>query len=120
MNDLNFDKKTLEFAVKMSRQFQLMDIKISEKEQNRSNGKYILYNSNDEVELLSNNKEDFIVSVRTVIIDHIVYCMDCNRDNLEGLNYWLDTLEDLKYNSNNTLEYYKPLFEDFGFKLIVK
>ena len=39
-------------------------------------GKYVLYNSNNEIELVSNNKEDFILGVRTVIVNYIVYCMD--------------------------------------------
>lgn len=82
--------------------------------------KYVLYNSNDEIEITSNNKIDFVVSVRTVIINYIAYCMDCNRDNLENLNHWIDELEHLQYNSYNTLEDYKPLFEDYGFKLIIK
>lgn len=82
--------------------------------------KYVLYNSNDEIEITSNNKIDFVVSVRTVIINYIAYCMDCNRDNLENLNHWIDELERLQYNSYNTLEDYKPLFEDYGFKLIIK
>lgn len=81
---------------------------------------YVLYNSNDEIELISNNKEDFIINVRTVIINYIVYCLDCNRDNLEGLCHWIDELEHLQYNSNNTLEDYRPLFEEYGFKLIIK
>ena len=85
-----------------------------------SNGKYVLYNSNNEIELVSNNKEDFIVGVRTVIVNYIVYCMDCNRDNLEGLNQWLNELEHLHYNSYNTLEDYSPLFKEYGFKLIIK
>ena len=85
-----------------------------------SNGKYVLYNSNNEIELVSNNKEDFTVSVRTVIVNYIVYCMDCNRDNLEGLNLWLDELEHLQYNSYDTLEDFKPLFKDYGFELIIK
>ena len=85
-----------------------------------SNNKYILYNSNNEIELISNNKEDFILGVRTVIVNYIVYCMDCNRDNLEGLNLWLDELEYLQYNSYNTLEDFKPLLNEYGFKLIIK
>ena len=85
-----------------------------------SNGKYVLYNSNNEIELVSNNKEDFTVSVRTVIANYIVYCMDCNRDNLEGLNHWIDELEHLQYNLYNTLEDFKPLFKEYGFKLIIK
>ena len=83
-------------------------------------GKYVLYNSNNEIELVSNNKEDFIIGVRTVIINYIVYCMDCNRDNLEGLNRWLNELENLQYNLYNTLEDFKPLFEEYGFKLIIE
>ena len=83
-------------------------------------GKYVLYNSNNEIELVGNNKEDFIVGVRTVIVNYIVYCMDCNRDNLEGLNQWLNELEHLQYNLYNTLEDFKPLFEEYGFKLIIK
>ena len=83
-------------------------------------GKYVLYNSNNEIELISNNKEDFILGVRTVIVNYIVYCMDCNRDNLEGLNRWLDVLEHLQYNLYNTLEDYNPLFKEYGFKLIIK
>ena len=83
-------------------------------------GIYVLYNSNNEIELVSNNKEDFIVGVRTVIINYIVYCMDCNRDNLEGLNHWIDELEHLQYNLYNTLEDFKPLFKEYGFKLIIK
>ena len=80
----------------------------------------MLYNSNNEIELISNNKEDFILGVRIVIVNYIVYCMDCNRDNLEGLNLWLDELEHLQYNSYNTLEDYKPLFEEYGFILIIE
>ena len=87
---------------------------------NISIGKYVLYNSNNEIELVSNNKEDFIIGVRTVIINYIVYCMDCNRDNLEGLNRWLNELENLQYNLYNTLEDFKPLFEEYGFKLIIE
>ena len=83
-------------------------------------GKYVLYNSNNEIELISNNKEDFILGVRTVIVNYIVYCMDCNRDNLEGLNLWLNELENLQYNLYNTLEDFKPLFKEYGFKLIIK
>ena len=83
-------------------------------------GKYVLYNSNNEIELVSNNKEDFTVSVRSVIVNYIVYCMDCNRDNLEGLNRWLNELENLQYNLYNTLEDFKPLFEEYGFKLIIE
>ena len=83
-------------------------------------GKYVLYNSNNEIELVSNNKEDFIIGVRSVIVNYIVYCMDCNRDNLEGLILWLDELEHLQYNLYNTLEDFKPLFEGYGFKLIIK
>lgn len=83
-------------------------------------GKYVLYDSNNEIELVGNNKEDFIVGVRTVIVNYIVYCMDCNRDNLEGLNQWLNELEHLQYNLYNTLEDFKPLFEEYGFKLIIK
>ena len=83
-------------------------------------GKYVLYNSNNEIELVSNNKEDFILGVRTVIVNYIVYCMDCNRDNLEGLNLWLNELENLQYNLYNTLEDFKPLFEEYGFKIIIK
>ena len=83
-------------------------------------GKYVLYNSNNEIELVSNNKEDFILGVRTVIVNYIVYCMDCNRDNLEGLNLWLDELEHLQYNLYNTLEDFKPLFKEYGFELIIK
>ena len=83
-------------------------------------GKYVLYNSNNEIELVSNNKEDFIIGVRSVIVNYIVYCMDCNRDNLEGLILWLDELEHLHYNLYNTLEDFKPLFEEYGFKLIIK
>ena len=82
--------------------------------------KYVLYNSNNEIELVSNNKEDFILGVRTVIVNYIVYCMDCNRDNLEGLNLWLDELEHLQYNLYNTLEDFKPLLKEYGFKLIIK
>ena len=85
-----------------------------------SNCKYVLYNSNDEIEIASNDKKDFVVGVRTVIINYIAYCMDCNRDNLESLNYWIDELEHLQYNSYDTLGDYKPLFEDYGFKLIIK
>ena len=85
-----------------------------------SNNKYILYNSNNEIELISNNKEDFILGVRTVIVNYIVYCMDCNRDNLEGLNLWLNELENLQYNLYNTLEDYYPLFKEYGFKLVIK
>ena len=80
----------------------------------------MLYNSNNEIELISNNKEDFILGVRTVIVNYIVYCMDCNRDNLEGLNLWLNELENLQYNLYNTLEDFKPLFKEYGFKLIIK
>ena len=80
----------------------------------------MLYNSNNEIELVSNNKEDFILGVRTVIVNYIVYCMDCNRDNLEGLNRWLNELENLQYNLYNTLEDFKPLFKEYGFKLIIK
>ena len=87
---------------------------------NISIGKYVLYNSNNEIELVSNNKEDFIIGVRTVIVNYIVYCMDCNRDNLEGLNRWLNELENLQYNLYNTLEDFKPLFEEYGFKLIIE
>ena len=87
---------------------------------NISIGKYVLYNSNNEIELVSNNKEDFTVSVRSVIVNYIVYCMDCNRDNLEGLNRWLNELENLQYNLYNTLEDFKPLFEEYGFKLIIE
>ena len=83
-------------------------------------GKYVLYNSNNEIELISNNKEDFILGVRAVIVNYIVYCMDCNRDNLEGLNLWLDELEHLQYNLYNTLEDFKPLLKEYGFKLIIK
>ena len=83
-------------------------------------GKYVLYNSNNEIELVSNNKEDFTVSVRSVIVNYIVYCMDCNRDNLEGLNRWLNELENLQYNLYNTLEDFKPLFKEYGFKLIIE
>ena len=83
-------------------------------------GKYVLYNSNNEIELVSNNKEDFIIGVRSVIVNYIVYCMDCNRDNLEGLILWLDELEHLQYNLYNTLEDFKPLFEEYGFKIIIK
>ena len=83
-------------------------------------GKYVLYNSNNEIELISNNKEYFILGVRAVIVNYIVYCMDCNRDNLEGLNLWLDELEHLQYNSYDTLEDFKPLFKDYGFELIIK
>ena len=85
-----------------------------------SNNKYILYNSNNEIELVSNNKEDFILGVRAVIVNYIVYCMDCNRDNLEGLNLWLDELEHLQYNLYNTLEDFIPLLDEYGFKLIIK
>ena len=85
-----------------------------------SNNKYILYNSNNEIELISNNKEDFILGVRTVIVNYIVYCMDCNRDNLEGLNLWLNELENLQYNLYNTLEDYYLLFKEYGFKLVIK
>ena len=87
---------------------------------NISIGKYVLYNSNNEIELVSNNKEDFTVSVRSVIVNYIVYCMDCNRDNLEGLNRWLNELENLQYNLYNTLEDFKPLFKEYGFKLIIE
>ena len=87
---------------------------------NISIGKYVLYNSNNEIELVSNNKEDFIIGVRTVIVNYIVYCMDCNRDNLEGLNRWLNELENLQYNLYNTLEDFKPLFEEYGLKLIIE
>ena len=83
-------------------------------------GKYVLYNSSNEIELVSNNKEDFIEGVHTVIVNYIVYCMDCNRDNLEGLNLWLNELENLQYNLYNTLEDFKPLFKEYGFKLIIK
>ena len=82
--------------------------------------KYVLYNSNNEIELVSNNKEDFIEGVHTVIVNYIVYCLDCNRDNLEGLNHWIDELEHLQYNLYNTLEDFKPLFKEYGFKLIIK
>ena len=79
---------------------------------------YILYNSNNEIELVNNNETEFLIGVRSVIINYIVYCMDCNRDDLESLNYWIDELEHLQYNSYDTLRDYKPLFEDYGFKLI--
>lgn len=82
--------------------------------------KYILYSSNNEIEVANNNETDFLVGVRTVIINYIAYCMDCNRDDLESLNHWIDELEHLQYNSYNTLEDYKPLFEEYGFKLIIK
>ena len=87
---------------------------------NVSIGEYVLYNSNNEIELVSNNEEDFIEGVYTVIVNYIVYCLDCNRDNLEGLNLWLDELVHLQYNLYNTLEDFKPLFKEYGFKLIIK
>ena len=81
---------------------------------------YILYNSNNEIELSNNNEKEFLAGVRSVIIDYIVYCMDCNRHDLENLNRWLNELEDIQYNSYNTLIDYEPLFKEYGFKLIIK
>ena len=49
-------------------------------------------------------------------VGHVTF----KRDNLEGLNLWLNELENLQYNLYNTLEDFKPLFEEYGFKIIIK